>query len=362
MEREQHSSWQGGVLLLLLALVVAIVYGVAVRRPAVMEAERLNEVAEADSIRKAEAAPDSLVLHPFDPNTVEYAELRTMGIDRKAAVSLLKFRAAGKVFRIREDVALCYGITDSLYALLSPYITIGKEFAIKSHTHDYPTRFARRDTVKRLQPEPFLIDTVSAPYLVAIGALSRRQAEVFVRWRNRSGFRSMEEVRACYVVDDSVATALEPYIRFTPTPKDPFEEPIELNRADSATLVSLYGIGAKSAEAIIAYRKRLGGFHRVEQLSEVKGVLERNYEKILQQIWCDSNEISKIDINFAAPSRMEGHPYLPPRTLRRLLKQRQLKGGWTCTQELVEQNILTHEEAERLAPYLVFGVQATKSE
>ncbi|MBR0330669.1 MAG: hypothetical protein IIX12_03605, partial [Alistipes sp.] len=205
MEREQHSGWQGGVLLLLLALVVAIVYGVAVRRPAVVEAERLNEVAEADSIRKAEAA-DSLDLHPFDPNTVEYAELRAMGIDRGAAVSLLKFRAAGKVFRIREDVALCYGITDSLYALLSPYITIGKEFAIEPRTHDYPTRFARRDSVKYLQPEPFLIDTVTPAYLVAIGALSRRQAEVFVRWRNRSGFRSMEEVRACYVVDDSVAT------------------------------------------------------------------------------------------------------------------------------------------------------------
>ena len=172
----------------------------------------------------------------------------------------------------------------------------------------------------------------------------------------------MEEVRACYVVDESVATALEPYIRFTPAPKDPFEEPIELNRADSATLVSLYGIGPKSAEAIIAYRKRLGGFHRVEQLSEVKGVLERNYEKILQQIWCDSNEISKIDINFAAPSRMEGHPYLPPRTLRRLLKQRQLKGGWTCTQELVEQNIFTQEEAERLAPYVVYGVHKAESE
>ncbi|MBQ5638435.1 MAG: hypothetical protein IIV06_05210, partial [Alistipes sp.] len=137
MEREQHSGWQGGVLLLLLALVVAIIYGVAVRRPAVVEAERLNEVAEADSIRKAEA-PDTMMLHPFDPNTVEYAELRAMGIDRKAAVSLLKFRAAGKVFRIREDVALCYGITDSLYALLSPYITIGKEFAIEPRTHDYP--------------------------------------------------------------------------------------------------------------------------------------------------------------------------------------------------------------------------------
>jgi competence ComEA-like helix-hairpin-helix protein len=172
----------------------------------------------------------------------------------------------------------------------------------------------------------------------------------------------MEEVRACYVIDDSVATALEPYILFPERDLTPWESPVELNTADSARLRKVVGIGEKTVVRILAYRARLGGFYRVEQLAEVQGVTETNFEKILQQIWCDSNEISKIDINFAAPSRMEGHPYLPPRTLRRLLKQRQLKGGWTCTQELVEQNILTHEEAERLAPYLVFGVQATKSE
>ena len=305
-------------------------------------------------------ARDTTHLAPFDPNTATYEELRRLGMSRQEAVSLLKFRAAGKVFRIAEDVALCYGISDSAYRTLAPYINIGAEYRLKPRSHD---RYAKRatDSVVRLTPSPFRIDTVSAAYLRAIGALTKRQAEVFIRWRDRSGFRDMEEVRACYVIDDSVATVLEPYILFPERDRSPWEEPVELNTADSARLREVVGIGEKTVTRILTYRARLGGFHHVEQLAEVEGVTETNFEKILQQIWCDSNEIQKIDINFASPMRLREHPYMAPRTLRRLLKQRALKGGWNSTEELIEQNILNREEAERLRPYLVFGADSLRS-
>ncbi|MBQ7297847.1 MAG: helix-hairpin-helix domain-containing protein [Alistipes sp.] len=296
-------------------------------------------------------------LAPFDPNTADYEALRALGMTRYEAVSLLKFRASGKVFRIPEDVALCYGISDSAYRVLAPYIIIAEEYRIKPHPHrEYAPH--KRDTLPRLAPSPFRIDTVSAAYLRAIGALTKRQAEVFIRWRDRSGFRDMEEVRACYVVDDSVATALEPYILFPERDLTHWEAPVELNTADSARLRKVVGIGPKTVVAILEYRQRLGGFHRVEQLAEVKGVTEQNYEKILQQICCDSNEIQKIDINFASPNELMRHPYMAPRSLRRLIKHRALKGGWSSTREMIEQNILTEEEAERLRPYLVFGADS----
>ena len=303
---------------------------------------------------------DTTHLAPFDPNTASYEELRTLGMSRQEAVSLLKFRTAGKVFRIAEDVALCYGISDSAYRTLAPYINIGAEYRIKPRSHE---RYAKlsSDTTPLLKPSPFRIDTVSAAYLRAIGALTKRQAEVFIRWRDRSGFRDMEEVRACYVVEDSVATALEPYILFPERDLTPWESPVELNTADSARLRKVVGIGEKTVVRILAYRARLGGFYRVEQLAEVQGVTETNFEKILQQIWCDSNEIQKIDINFASPMRLREHPYVAPQMLRRLLKQRALKGGWNSTEELIEQNILNREEAERLRPYLVFGADTLRS-
>ena len=154
---------------------------------------------------------------------------------------------------------------------------------------------------------------------------------------------------------------MEPYVLFPKRQAHPFDEPVELNTADSATLRSVVGIGEKTVGNILNYRERLGGFVRVEQLAEVPGVTESNYEKILKQIYCDSCKIRKIDINFADPKTMGRHPYIPPLMLRKILKARQLKGGWSTAEELIEEKIMTREEAARLAPYLQFGSEPSAS-
>lgn len=316
----------------------------------------VRPAADPEAARRAEAEmeealpADSVEMSHFDPNTATLDDLRRLGLTKHEAVSLLKYRAAGKVFRIPEDLTLCYGIGDSLYRRLEPWVRIGRKYAIA------PEKYRTgRILPEPLAPGPFRIDTVSARYLRAIGALSKRQAEVFIRWRDLSGIYDMEDLRECYVVSDSVATALEPYVIFPERKARPIEQPVELNTADSATLRSVTGIGPKTVVAIMHYRERLGGFVRAEQLAEVPGVRERNYEKILKQIYCDSCEIRKIDINFATPKELGRHPYIPPQTLRKLLKRRQLKGGWSTAEELIEDDIMTREEAARLVPYLRFG-------
>ncbi|MEN8135589.1 MAG: helix-hairpin-helix domain-containing protein [Thermodesulfobacteriota bacterium] len=49
-------------------------------------------------------------------------------------------------------------------------------------------------------------------------------------------------------------------------------EPIDLNQADAEVLASLKGIGPKLAMRIIAYRDQQGGFARVGDIIEVKGI------------------------------------------------------------------------------------------
>lgn len=330
-----------------LPLAGLLVLGVVLVRPKAEPAAALR--AEAEMEERA----DTLVMRPFDPNTVDFDGLRRLGLSKHEAVSLLKYRAAGKIFRIPEDLTLCYGIDDSLFRRLEPYVRIGRKYAIA------PQEFRRgRVVAEPMPPSRFRLDTVSARYLRAIGALSKRQAEAFIRWRDLSGIYDMEELRACYVVSDSVAAALEPYIIFPERQAAPIDEPVEINTADSAALRSVVGIGERTVVSILNYRDRLGGFVCVEQLAEVPGVTERNYEKILKQICCDSCEIRKIDVNFATPKALGRHPYIPPQTLRKLLKKRQLKGGWSTAEELIEDKILTREEAARLAPYLRFGTRS----
>jgi competence protein ComEA len=50
------------------------------------------------------------------------------------------------------------------------------------------------------------------------------------------------------------------------------DDPVFVNQADEAELRRLPGVGAKRAEAIVALRRRVGRFNRVEDLMRVKGI------------------------------------------------------------------------------------------
>ena len=334
--------------------------------------------------------PEQISLSEFNPNTYEYEELRASGVPSAVAAGIVRWRKYGKVYRIKEDLTQVTGMTDSLYAALKPYIIIAdslmpqpKEYkkgsAYRADVHTTSERGGERNSagikiIENFTPEKFLVDTVSAAYLTSWG-FSPKQAEVVVRYRDASeGIHSIEHFKRCYVVSEEMAEKIVPYMIFSPKreaitkvalPQSESETTapkplVDINRADSAALVAIDGIGPKSASEIIKYRKLLGGYHSVEQLSELKCITESNFEKILAKISCDSFVISKIDVNFASPKELERHPYVSAQTLRRIIKQRQLKGGWSRIEEMTEQNILSEEEAKRLAPYLRFGPRATE--
>ena len=302
---------------------------------------------------------ESLELKTFDPNTADYRTMIDAGVPRDVAVSLIKWREAGKVFRIKEDVALCYNLSDSLYFVLEPYITIGEEFRIKPTKKEPQPHHAPEH---KIEYRPFRIDTATAEYLHTLG-FSIRQAKLVVRYRDMiGGYRDMAEFEECYAVDSTMAARLQPYIIFeqpdtTSPQREELKLPIDINSADSATLVRLRGIGAKSAMHIIRYRELLGGYYSKSQISELEVVTEENFHKILPQIWCDSAKIKKIFINFARSNELEVHPYISNQMLKRIVNYRELKGGWSTIEEMIESNIVNDEQAARIAPYLDFGTR-----
>lgn len=354
MKSSTSDNLRGMVFLLpLLLLVVAALFLVRHRRGEISGAGIAADTADCGGVES-----DSLpaVMSPFDPNEADFREMVAAGVPRQVAVNLIKWRTAGKVYRIAEDVALCYGVSDSLYDLLAPYIIIGDRYAIRPAADtSVVRRFADERPARTLHLEPFAIDTASAVYLRRVG-FSKRQAELIVRYRDMmGGIRDMEELRECYAVTEQMADTLAPYVIFPARATvDADDGRVEINSADSAALRSVWGIGEKSVSDIIRYRELLGGFHSVMQLAELNSVTEANFEKISKQICCDSCKIRKIDINFATPKSLAEHPYVSDRALRRIVKQRQLKGGWGSIEEMIDDDIFSPEEAARLAPYLRF--------
>lgn len=414
---------RGIALLLPIVVVGAWILVGALSSPSTSDVPKDNQVAGVAP------SADTLRLSPFDPNTVTYEELRAMGVEKFVARGIVKFREGGRTYAIPEDVAIVYGISDSLYALLKPYIRIGKEYRIKPKTYatnnsstapkrafrkiafdpntltaegfyelgcfsarqaealveyrdrnggfrsllefadcylidsalfaemkpyitmSQTTKSASSYRSRTFRNTPFDPNTLTAEEFYELGCFSARQAEALVEYRTRrGGFRSELEWRDCYLIDSATWAATKPYLRLSPIPK----VRVDLNSADSLTLVGVRGVGPRTAQDILLYRERLGGYFRVSQLLDLKVVTKENYELMREEFWCDSCKIRKIDINFAAPKELAAHPYITTSRLRKILKQQKTKGGWKGLEEFMNDDIFTEDERVRLAPYFQF--------
>ena len=60
----------------------------------------------------------------------------------------------------------------------------------------------------------------------------------------------------------------------------PAKPAINLNAATLEQLETLPGIGRKTAERILEYRTKSGGFKRIEELMNVKGIGEKSFLKL----------------------------------------------------------------------------------
>jgi competence protein ComEA len=65
-----------------------------------------------------------------------------------------------------------------------------------------------------------------------------------------------------------------------PTPSATSGTTLNLNSATLPQLEALPGVGRSTAERIIEYRQKNGGFKRIEDLMNVRGIGEKNFLKL----------------------------------------------------------------------------------
>ncbi len=124
---------------------------------------------------------------------------------------------------------------------------------------------------------------------------------------------------------------------------------VELNSADTASLISIHGIGPVFASRILKYRKLLGGYYKKEQLLEVYGIDSLVYINIEKQITLDTSLIKKIKVNTAEFKELLKHPYLKYEDVKAIFKLK--KGKKKISQEKLDKVQLTNE---MILKYLVF--------
>jgi len=212
--------------------------------------------------------------------------------------------------------------------------------------------------------KPFSFDpnTVSYDTLLKIG-LASKTAGTLIKYRNKGGkFRTPSDLKKVYGIDDSQARKLMPYVKVKTDslPKqgghtyNQRKKLLEINSCDSASLVSLPGIGPVLASRIIKYRHLLGGFASVDQLKDVYGLPIETYDLIKGRLSVDTLAISRININSADYKTLARLPYIEKFEVTSILKYRELKGNISGINELTENKLIGEEKALKVRPYLKF--------
>jgi competence ComEA-like helix-hairpin-helix protein len=70
--------------------------------------------------------------------------------------------------------------------------------------------------------------------------------------------------------------------------------PLNLNTATAAQLETLPGIGARTAERIVEYRQKNGGFKKIEELMNVPGVGEKSFLKLKSLITVTPPKVERV--------------------------------------------------------------------
>ena len=250
-----------------------------------------------DSIRKAQWKKTykrdtiAIRLQVFDPNTADSSTLVHLGFKPWQAKNLLKYRARGGRYRRPEDLKRLYGMTDSMYQILQPYIQI-----------------------VRTEVDSLRMDSMGRDSL----------------WRDTTRYDSMPKWQ--HVKKDTI---------------------LNLRTADTTELKMIRGVGSYRAKQIVRYRDALGGFVRVEQLREVEG-MELVADSVMKHFVLDSANVKQLNVNSMGVRQLSRHPYLRFEDAKAIYELRRRKIKLDSIEQLYELETMSEETIKKVAPYLNF--------
>jgi DNA uptake protein ComE-like DNA-binding protein len=263
-------------------------------------------------------------LFKFNPNTISDSLLDSLDIPSSIKQNISSYRKAGGRFKTSADLQKIYGMNDSIYKVIEPYIEIEKK----------ARKISKPSIVNRVRNYNGYFDPNQASFkkLVEFG-FNKFQIKNLLKYRKSGGrFLKPDDLQRIYGVDSVFLEQIKKYIKINKrtnpeilsSSRKVFK--LELNAADLVDLVKLYGVGQVYANRIIKYRKLLGGYYSKKQLLEVYNFPEETYRRIEKNIFVDTTTIRKIRINFAEYNDLLRHPYLNKKQAKALLNYREQNG------------------------------------
>jgi DNA uptake protein ComE-like DNA-binding protein len=263
------------VLLTLLFLAALALSGIVLIEQLTDEPVPMSQ-ASTDSIPRQTKSVQSIFVDPadelperhverfrFDPNTADSTQLLRLGLQRWQVRNIYKFRAAGGIYRRKEDFAQLYGLTQKEYRELEPYITISADYQpasllVKKERMERDTLLYPRKLTEGTTIDLSLADTAQLRRVPGIGLYFARE---IVRYRDwLGGYVSVDQL------DEIEGFPSEAKKYFTISP-DAEPRRLNLNRLSLNELKRHPYINYYQAKAIVDHRRLYGPISDLSELS-----------------------------------------------------------------------------------------------
>lgn len=217
-------------------------------------------------------------LFEFDPNTLDAAGWKRLGLRDKTINTLLNYRNKGGRFRKPEDIRKIWGLRPQEADRIIPYARI-----------DAPQNNYAKSAYGSASPSAKTIavvdiNTAQPEDLRNIPGMENGLQYRIVKFREKlGGFINLEQVKETYGMTDSAFTAMQPYIKFASLAI----VKININTASDFELNGHPYITKPVAKAIVLYRTQHGSYQLVADIKKIAFIKEDIFQKIAPYLTTD---------------------------------------------------------------------------
>jgi competence protein ComEA len=198
--------------------------------------------------------PAKLTPFKFDPNTLDEAGFKKLGLRDKLISTLLNYRNKGGKFYNKESLKRIYGLHPDEFAQLEPYIDIPNE---------------RRQKYEKLNKPVVHVELNSADtsLLVQLNGVGSKTAWNIVQYRERlGGFAQVNQLQEVFGISPENYERMKPYCSVNPSRI----KKINLSEATYAEINAHPYLKGELAKAITDFRKAKS--YQLKNLNELKEI------------------------------------------------------------------------------------------
>ncbi len=209
-------------------------------------------------------------LFTFDPNTLDAAGWKQLGIKDKTVETIGKLVSKGFRFRQPADIQKIYGLQASDVSRLMPFVKIAETPGKVSNPLPVVTE---RPFVKQVVD----INTADTAGLIALPGIGSKLALRIVTFREKlGGFISVDQIAETYGLSDSTFQVIKPRLQCAHTGV----KTININTAEASTLKTHPYIKWNLANALCNYRQQHGNFNSIDDLKKIDLVTDEVFKKL----------------------------------------------------------------------------------